>query len=236
MKKLIFLLATGALSVSAFAQNGFYITTFASVGLGNAKRDYPETSWGYALTSFLDKKPIFTYRAGFLAGYKSKHARVELGFQYSTSGYKHVNLAIRAPQKPLGDGFDKICYSHLSVPLRLGYEFKIANKLQLVPYIGLAASYNLGTTETTNTSGEGTKTFTWTKEKFDYNNKRVSLWWNVSTRLEYTYNKHFSIFAGPTLEHMISNFSNEVTGMMLAYYPPQRNYNYHFDIGAIISL
>jgi hypothetical protein len=236
MKKLYFLLAILFLSNGSFAQNKFYLAPYAGIGRSTVKRNYSDEDWVHHLTSHLKEKSIFTYRAGFFAGYNFDPIRIESGLQYSTSGYKFDNLAI-FPQISPG-GFRIIRFSHISVPLRVGYSAKITRQILFAYYIGLAISYNMGAVEISNTSGGETKKKRWTKDEFDFGNQRASLWWNTSSRLEFNCSRRLKLFTGPTIERTLSNFAKHPSGsgIISVYYPPQSNITYHFDFGAILRL
>jgi cellobiose-specific phosphotransferase system component IIB len=233
MKKLLFLLAAGIMSVHSFAQNGFYLTPYVGAGIGNAQMNYPNPKYVRLPT----KKEIFTYRAGLQAGYKKGHLRFEAGVQYGTSGYRYTDQYFLAPlPDSIYIGGEKIVYNHLSVPIRFGYEFNIAKHLKFLPYLGIAPSYNLGATEIISITGKETVKTKLTKEEFDDSYRRISFWANASARLEYDCSNRYSVFVGPSVEYMLTDFVKALHNIPPEYVPSQRNYNVHIEVGARINL
>jgi hypothetical protein len=233
MKKILFLAGAVTFATGSFAQNGFYLSPSIGAGISNTKQDF------FSLDpngSKIKRSNILSYNGSLNVGYKLNHWRFEAGIQYSISGYKMDDLVFgnnfpdTTPQ-----GSSEVQYQHLSIPLKVGYEIRLGNKFNLIPLAGIVTSYNLGATSINNLFGEGKKTYPWTKERFDYDNHRISIWGTAALRAEYKLSNRISIFAGPSVQYMISNllkspYSNPV------YNASQRNYTVNFDLGVNIKL
>jgi hypothetical protein len=233
MKKIIFSAAAAILAVPALAQNGFYLSPSIGAGTGNTKQDFFSTDPN---GNTIKRGSALSYSGNLNIGYKLNHWRLEAGIQYSTSGFKYDNLVFgnnfpdTTPQ-----GSVTIRYQHLAVPIKVGYEIRLGNKFNLVPFAGIITSYNLGATSINDIRGEAKKTYTWTKEQFDYDNHRITVWGTAALRAEYKLSNRISVFAGPSVQYMISNllkspYSNPV------YNASQRNYTINFDLGVKINL
>jgi hypothetical protein len=233
MKKTIFLAGAVILAIPAFAQNGFYLSPSVGAGIGNTKQDF------FSLDpngNKIKRTAVFSYSGSLNLGYKLNHWRLEAGIQYSTSGFKYDYLVfgnIFPDTTPNGSA--EIRYRHLSIPVKVGYEIKLGNKFTLIPFAGIMTSYNLGATSVTDIPGEGKKTNSWTKEEFDYDNHRITIWGTAALRAEYKLSNRVSVFAGPSVQYMISNllkspYSNPI------YNASQRNYTINLDLGVKIKL
>lgn len=107
----------------------------------------------------IKKVGIFSYSGNINAGYKLNHWRLEAGIQYSTSGYKLDELVYGSSFPNTNEyGSIETRYRHLSIPVKVGYEIRLGNKFNLIPFAGIITSYNLGATSITNIPGEGKKT------------------------------------------------------------------------------
>jgi hypothetical protein len=233
MKKILFSAAAAILAVPAFAQNGFYLSPSIGAGISNTKQDF------FSLDpngSKIKRANISGYSGSLNVGYKLSHWRFEAGIQYSTSGYKIDDLLFGYSfPDTIGYGSSTTQYQHLAIPVKVGYEIRLGNNFKLIPFAGIITSYNLGATTNNDIPGEGKNSYTWTKERFDYNNHRISIWGTAALRAEYKLSNRISVFAGPSVQYMISNllkspYSNPV------YNASQRNYNINFDLGVNINL
>ncbi len=236
MRYLLLMLAAGLCSASSYAQNGFYLTASAGAGMSGAKRIYynPNNAPGA-----LKQSDIMNYHATMGVGYRYKHWRIETGLQYLTSGYQLNNLILGSdfdPNKTIitGTGNYRITYNHIGIPLQLGYAFPLSHKLNVVPSLGMLASYNLGAKHrlkvedvawNTNMPGDDFKK--------EYNT--LSIWGDAGLKLEYKLSHKIGLFAGPSLQYMISSFYKKPTNNMV-FTASQRNYSINMDLGLSVTL
>jgi hypothetical protein len=233
MKKTLFLVGIVSLTAPTFAQNGFYLSPSVGAGISNTKQDFFSTDPN---GSKIKRDDIFSYSGSLNVGYKLNHWRLEAGIQYSISGFNYGKLVFgnNFPDTT-SQGSAETRYQHLSIPIKVGYEIRLGSKFKLIPFAGVITSYNLGATTITNINGEGKNTYSWTKERFDYNNHRITIWGTAALRAEYKLSNRISLFAGPSVQYMISNllkspYSNPV------YNASQRNYTFNLDLGVNIKL
>lgn len=233
MKKTLFLAGAVMLAIPAFSQNGFYLSPSVGAGISNTKQDFFSTDPN---GNTIKRGSTLSYSGNLNIGYKLNHWRLEAGIQYSTSGFKYDNLVFgnNFPDTT-SQGSVTIQYRHLAVPIKVGYEIRLGNKFNLVPFAGIITSYNLGATSVTDIRGEAKRTDSWTKEQFDYDHHRITIWGTAALRAEYKVSNRISVFAGPSVQYMISNllkspYSNP------AYDAAQRNYTINFDLGVNINL
>lgn len=234
MKKSMLLVAMGLTVTTSFAQSRFYLSPNLGAGLGNASQDFYMTQLP---GNKIRKVSTLTYNVGLNAGYRFGRWRLETGLQYGISGFKNDDLLFGSTfpdDTKLGSSI--IRYKHLSIPLKVGYEVKLSEKLKFVPYIGMMASYNLGASSANTIPGIGNETHKWSREDFDYSNRRISIWGTAAARLEYTVSKRISIFAGPSAQYMLSNLLKPPADLPNPYKASQRNFNLHIDIGVQIKL
>jgi hypothetical protein len=228
MKKTLLLLVASLFSIASFAQNGFYLAPSVGAGIGNAHQDFFASQFGVKSLPHT----ILTYSAGINFGYKRGHWRLETGAQYSISGYKYTGLFLDTLK--LGNSTTR--YKHVSIPVNVGYEVRVANKLKVVPYLGITGSYNLGASTANNIPGISESSYTWSRENYDYSHRRLSVWANAACHVEYNCTKKLSLFAGPSVQYMITNLLKDPASTPSPYNASQRNYNIHFDIGVMVNL
>jgi hypothetical protein len=231
MKKILFLAGAIILAIPAFAKNGFYLSPSVGAGMSNVKIDH-------AYNSPNEKSGLLSYNAKIGIGYKYKNWRFQVGLQYLTTGYKLNNLLFGSDFDPtkliiIGTGSYQITYTHLGVPLQVGYTLRPEKKLSIIPYAGILTSYNLGAKSIINESGNETIN-TWTKEQFKNRYNTISIWGITALQLEYKVNERISIVGGPCVNYMISNFSQNPS--VIVHESIQRNYAFNFDLGVKINL
>lgn len=122
-----------------------------------------------------------------------------------------------------GPGKLRINYTHLGIPLRLGYVIAQAKKINLVPYLGILTTYNTGAKSVFNDAASN-----WSKTVFDNRCNRISVWGTAALYLEGKVGRTMGLFGGPSLQYMISDFAKG--------YTTQRNYTLGLDIGLKLSL
>ncbi|RYE22014.1 MAG: hypothetical protein EOP51_14210 [Sphingobacteriales bacterium] len=201
MKKLL-LFAVLIGSVAATAQKGLYIKPTLGFGYSNTQPNSFEST----------NKGGFAYTAGAQVGYKINHVRFESGVNYISTSGKHNGYQFAEDVEFIGGGdvaYPK-SYSnfkqtqhYLTVPMKLGYEAALNNKLSLVPMIGAELVFDLGN------SYKG--------ERFDLNDEKLgdfqghferdrpTVIGNVGVHVEYRMNRNVHLFCGPTGKYFLSN-------------------------------
>lgn len=232
MKKIIFVAAIGIVSCPAFAQNGCYLSSSFGAGISNANQNFFATD---PVGQKIKKAPIFSYSACLGAGYQFGHFRIETGVQYGVSGYRNPSVLfgnVLPETEPRGSM--STTYRHLSIPVKVGYEISLGEKLKLVPVLGMLASYNLGASLKSNVPYLGDSKMEWDADAFETQNQRISVWATAAIRMEYKLSRRFSLFAGPSMQYMVSDLLK--TPEVSFYDASQRNYNMHLDLGLIVRL
>ncbi len=231
MRYLITLLTAGALSATAHAQNGFYASASAGAGIAGANRSHSNPN---NVPGVLNQSGVTGFNAKGSVGYRYKNWRLETGIQYLSTGYQLNNLTFSSDFDPgktltIGTGKYQITYGHIGIPLSIGYAFPISKKLSLVPTLGILATYNTGASTWIKEGGvERTGSLSGDNFKNSYNN--LSLWGTAALHLEYKINDRISLFGGPSVQYMISNFYKKPTNSSI-FTAGQRNYNLNIDLG-----
>lgn len=225
MKHLPALLITGMFSLSAYAQNGFYLAPSAGAGIGNATESlYAVGVDGYAASNH--KSPVFTNNLQFGVGYQYKNWRFQTGIHYFKSGYKIDNLVFGTdfdpnPNNISGSGSYEIRINQVGIPLQVGYAIPLSRKLSLVPYVGVLSSFTFSGNSKLNEPG-----------KLPSNNElpgaalndygRFTFWALAGAQLEYKLSDKVSIFGGPSVQYKLGSTSNN---------NQQNFYNLNFNLG-----
>lgn len=235
MKKTLFLATAVLLAIPAFAQNGFYLSTTVGTGMSNVKQGYTFINEN---GSFVKQTGIMNYNAKIGVGYQFKNWRFQTGLQYGTSGYKLKGSLFSADFDPItpyqqGASEYQLTYNHIGIPVQVGYVILPERKLSIVPQIGIFTSYNLGAHSSMVSQGEQ-KEHTWSKESFEGQYKRVSIWGTAAIQLEYKLSKRISLIGGPSVQYMINNFNYSPNPSF--FKSEQRNYAINFDLGVNIKL
>lgn len=230
MKYLTSFVLAGIFSISASAQNGFYGAASAGAGMGNMKSDI---TYHDQQGTTVSQSVVSSYNARLTLGYQYKNWRVQMGLQYLKTGYQLNNLLFGTDFDPglttlsFSTGKYKMTYDHFGIPVQIGYVIAPTKKLSLTPYLGVLTTYNTGATSVIHETGKETVN-NWSKEAFDKRYNRLSVWGTAALYLEYKLSNKVSLFGGPSLQYMLSNF-NKVSGS-------QRNYNISLDLGVKIKL
>lgn len=214
MKKALSFLTACLLFQAASAQNGFYLAPSFSAGLGqisSANESSPQSG-------------ILSYEVSAGIGYQYKNWRFQSGLQYFKSGSRYKLSGVSDLNDPEGPAFLQQSYTHIGIPLLLGYTFFPQKNFHLVPILGLTTSYNINLRE----KGRGIAR-TADYEPFGEGYHRISFWGNMQLLAEYQVNNKITVFGGPALQYMLSNF-NKMTGDRIAS-GSQRNYNINFELG-----
>lgn len=232
MYRMTMLLTAGILTMQANAQSGFYLSPAIGAGMSGVKQNYFSIDQKNGFSP--DSKVILSYNAQLGVGYRYKKWRLETGLQYLVTGYKYedIFLGIDFPTGPAGTTETR--YQHLAVPLRLGYSISLSDRLHLVPYAGIAASYNMGARTITDIPGSLKSDYRWKSKDFKNQFNSISVWGNLALQLEYKTSDRISIFGGPSAQYMISNFLK--TPDNAVYKASDRQYTINMDLGVKIGL
>jgi len=225
MKYVVFLLAAGMLSITAKAQDHFYLSASSGLSLANL-----HNNMNY--TDPVTQGSVATYNINLGVGYQYKHWRLQTGIQYLETGYKLGHMDIN-PITGIGfwsenDDY-RITFRHLGIPLQLGYVINLGNGFTLVPEIGALTTYNFNARSEIKIVNGGENSHTWTGDDFKNRYRTISLWGNAGAHLEYKLNNTFSVMAGPSVQYMLTNFAVP-DGIK------EHNYDFNFDIGFKVDL
>ena len=222
MKNIILLFMLGGCT-AANAQNGIYLAPSLGIGQTNVK-------------SNIVNAPIsIRHYGGKLGiGYPKNKWRLESGLRYFTTGYKTRTYYLfdnnmyfpTIWNQP--DLFDILTYRHLEVPLKIGYEVKLAHRLFFVPMIGISTSYNMGARDQVESSGRITQDGELTASEFDSRYQRYSAWVNLALNLEYKVSKRTNVVAAFQGDYM---FTSLLKPHVYYNQSTQNNYAYSFNLG-----
>jgi hypothetical protein len=231
--------ADEAKPAAVVTKGGFYLSPHLGAGISKVN-PAPEILDVFALSKAPSQSAIFCFNASLNIGYRYKNWRIESGIEYLTSGYQMNNLNLTLDPDPAGykrDGQDKykMTYSHVAVPLRLGYVICPNKKLSLVPYVGVLVSYNMSAKSAVTVNGNGDKT-TWSKADFDESYNRVSIWGTANLYLEYRLSNKISLFGGPSFKYMFSNMAKTKPNISAVDQLKQRSQTTTIDLGIHINL
>lgn len=218
MKKALSFLAACLLFQAASAQNGFYLAPSLSAGLGQMTGANASAS----------QPGILTYQASIGAGYQYKNWRLQSAIQYFRSGSRYTLSGDFGHNNPDGPAFLQQSYTHLGIPLLIGYTFFPKKSFRLIPLLGVTASYNINARE----KSKGVMQTT-VYEPFGEVYHRISCWGSALLLAEYGVSNRISVFGGPTLKYMLSGFNKTPdSGTVLS---SQSNYNIDVELGTRIA-
>lgn len=236
MKYTLSLMTAGLIATGSFAQDGFYIAPSAGAGISGATKNYTIFN---AAGNAIKNSDVVNYNSKAAIGYRYKKFRFQVGIQYMTSGYKRDEIVFPGEYHPDSSANTKdnspfeVRYTHLMIPVQVGYNIRVSNKFSVVPYLGILAGYNLGA-KTFITEAGKERSYTLTKADFNNRYNRLSLWGQISVQAEYRLGPIVSLTAGPSVTRMISNLEQVHANAIVK--PTQKNYAFNLDIGAKISL
>jgi hypothetical protein len=230
MKYIPALLITSMFSLSAYAQNGFYIAPSIGAGISNAtKSPYAVGVYGYAASNH--KSAVFSNNLQFGIGYRYKNWLFQTGIQYFKSGYKIDNLVFGTDFDPnndniSGSGSYTIKINQIGIPLQVGYAIPLSNKLSLVPYVGVLSSFTFSGSSKLNEPGKLPKNSELSGAALnDYG--RFTFWGLAGAQLEYKLSDKVSLFGGPSIQYKLGSTSNN---------NQQNFYNLNFNLGLKMNL
>lgn len=237
MKKLLYLAAALSLPALTHAQDGFYLSASGGAGMSNATRS--------EVPGLMSEEKTFitNYNAGLTAGYQLNRWRFQTGVQYMTSGYKY-DLVFSTDYDPLTgkvnpSGDVRLTFRHIGIPVQVAYALPIGKKLNLVPSLGLLATYNMNLQSRTRyNNGTRENTQTLSGDDFTALFNRVSLWGTAALHVEYKLSDRVSLFGGPSANYMITNLAKQID---MPHVPElsnisQRNYSFGLELGVKLNL
>ena len=212
--------------ITAFAQTGIYLTPSAGIGLTNV----------LARPAQSDANSLH-YNAQLAAGYQLHNWRIETGIRYFTSGYATRNtLVFEQDIDPVTGaimsahyGSIRTTYTHIAIPLSIGYNFRLAQRWALVPMAGVAVSRNVNCNIRTK-YGVHNSSRDISTQQFDFYYNRTSVWAHLRANVEYTPAQRLSILAGLQAESMFSSLLKPVATTAPTQ-PTQYNYALSFNCG-----
>lgn len=174
-----------------------------------------------------EKTGIFSFAPEITAGYRLGYLRFSAGMSYYRTGYtRKKHTVIYAPPTLTPYETDLQCiFRHLSIPLCIGSEVYISDRLTLLPYLGADISFNLGETLIYRNEAN-TFSYSITNTEFYNNYHRVSLMGNGGINLEYKIGK-LSLFGGPAARYMLADFLRKPYNLSL------HAYGLYFNTGLI---
>ena len=231
MKKIFSLFALLCLSLSVFAQDGYFFT--AGVGAGSGSSSFKP----FSADAYNNHGNIFSYQLQMGIGYQKGNWQLQTGIGYWNSGISFMKKAGEplCGTPPTGtvtptpnpeasqDAKYTIQNPHLVVPLILGYTLRDGKKISFTPGIGIAGVYNgSGMLSTTNPFGNGLS--------INYNYNTISLMLSAKFDVNYRINKLFSIWCSPSYQNMVTSLTTKVSGDYMS-----RTYDHAFLFNAGIK-
>ena len=201
-------------SISAFAQNGFFLEPGIGLGVTNVRTSSPPDPYPFqygAVGWYNRTNVIFSYNPSLLIGYKHKGWTLTTGISFLKTGYKEdqlyfIDLGTNEPN-------DKITefYYHIMVPLIFSEQFNIGKHFFIRPGFGFALSYNTTAIEKVEETGVyyyagAGKNQPLTRDEFDKVYFRFIGWEILRLQAGYKVNDRLNIIAGPEYQFMLSSF------------------------------
>ncbi len=207
-------------SLSSAAQNGWFLAGSTGIGVANIRERalYPSSSV---------KTGILSFAPQITAGYRLGHLRFSAGLAYYRTGYtRKKHTVIYAPPTLTPYETDLQCvFRHLAIPLTIGSELYLSDRLTLLPHLGTDISFNLGETLIYRNAAN-TFSYSITNTEFHNTYHSVSLIGNAGIRLEYKIGR-VSLFAGPAGRYMLGDFLRKPYNLSL------HPYGLYFNTGLI---
>ncbi|PSK94309.1 outer membrane beta-barrel protein [Taibaiella chishuiensis] len=230
MQKKLFVLGLSMCALQAFARDGFYVAPSVGAGISNVKQDLFKLDPNGGLKT----SAIFNYNAQLGIGYRYGRWRLETGLQYTLTGYKYKDLVIVNNYPNTANGESETRYGHLSIPLTVAYTIPLGSRWSFSPQAGALLSFNTGTRYSADFPGVLKIDSTWTSDKFKKERQATSVWGRVALQAGYKAGERVTLFAGPSMQYMFSNFMK--TPANAPYKASERSYFINMDLGARISL
>lgn len=232
MQKKLFVLCIGMCALQAFAQDGFYVAPSVGTGMANvrANLDFYRGNYG----TRVKPSAVFNYNARLGIGYGFGRWRLETGLQYARTGYRFKGLIMDTPPGDIITGKEETHYYHLSVPLSVAYDLPLGSRWCLSPRLGALVSYNSGARTMAEFPGFVHTNTAWTSGQFKEQRRSVSAWGAVSLLATYKVGNRVSVFAGPGLQYMLTDFLKPTVNS--PYRPSERPYFFNINVGARIRI
>ncbi len=231
MRKILLVLGLGMPVLPSFAHRGLYVAPSVGMGMSNAAQDFFTVDQNGRQ---IKPAAVFCYNAQVGIGYRFGRWRLETGLQYAITGFTHKALFFDDIPADAAEGTEQTRYYHLSVPLCVGYTLPLSSRWSLSPRVAAMLGYNLGAATIADFPGRMKMNAPWTSEQFKKEKQSVSFWGSVSLLAEYGLSHRVSLFAGPGMQYMLSNFLKVPAGA--PYKATERPYFINMDLGARINL
>ncbi|MBN9482985.1 MAG: hypothetical protein BGO70_01805 [Bacteroidetes bacterium 43-93] len=221
---------------NSYARNEFYLKPYVGAGISNITGDAGERSYLKMMGRDYDTKlqSIYTFSAGVEMGYQVNKLRVSTGVQYLQTGNQNNDvLLIFEGQPPVRDsGSISLRFSHLLVPVNIGYEISISKKFSITPQTGFAVSYNMKRVDDWNTNLDKEKTRI-NQGTFTNLYQPISVFSITSFNLEYSLVKKLRLFVAPTFYYMLTNMD---VVRNPAFKTTEHPYALHLSAGCYVGL
>jgi hypothetical protein len=215
------LLVLGMISLSSFAQQGFFLQPTAGIGMANARiKDYtyPYTSTSVALVPL---KPAVAFDVQATVGYQYKHLLLATGLGYMQSGYAEDITYTSVLGNPIGNGSVKQYIEHIALPMSIGY--RIGNgRFSFVPVVSniFTRNYRAREVATDLTGNRISRTAPIHSNDGFY--KAYSVWARVQTDFVYMISPRLAVMLSPSVTYMLTNLEHHYVGLK---YPTYHDYN-----------
>ncbi len=231
MRKILLVLGLGMPVLPSFAQRGLYVAPSVGMGMSNAAQDFFTVDQNGRQ---IKPAAVFCYNAQVGIGYRFGRWRLETGLQYAITGFTHKALFFDDIPADAAEGTEQTRYYHLSVPLCVGYTLPLSSRWSLSPMAGALVSFNTGARTIVDFPVFRESDTKWTSDNFKTQKQGTSVWGNVSLQAGFRLNGRVTVFAGPGLQYMLTNFLKAPAAS--PYKASERPYFINMDLGARINL
>lgn len=235
-------------SVVCYAKNGFYLQPTGGIGPANVNIRPGTKIYGSGTNvNLYESKSITGYHFGVIAGYEKGNLRFVSGVGYMQSGrnltYTYdYHLGLTYASGTQSDYWrEREAYTHVIVPISVGYRTKRDRKIILVPYAGMAWSYNMSMKY--DATGFVPKASSTLKgSEFNKSFSRSSLWLTSKVDIEIKCSKNSCLTIGPSVYYMVNNVYEKRPAADLLPNSPfqgireQRNFDILMNVGMKFSI
>ena len=202
--KSLFLLFCSLSSMTLHAQNGIYVKPSVGVGLSSVISNYDHPT-----------STIYNYNLRMGVGYERNKWRIETGVRYFTTGYKNAEYLVFENNinttTGVITGSEKVnntyTFTHIAVPVSIGYKIPLTKKLSLVPMAGALVSYNLKC-HLKSVTDIYTYSVDYPQEEFERTYNRINVWGSAAINLEYKVGRRLKVAGGLQTDFMLNTMIN----------------------------
>lgn len=223
MKMLPLLLAT-CFPILLQAQNAFFVEAGGSTNISGVSYTHMPGAFLSPLWPVpTSVRTISGFDGGVTVGYSCHNWGVATGIKYLETGYleNYEFGEIVAEYASV-----KVTYAHIAIPVKVDYHFRINKKFSLSPGLEFICTDNLSVK-----SNGSRNNATYESKEFNSLYKKISEWGGLYAHAAYNINTKLSIFAGPEVAYMLSNFTRGTFAWV-----GQKNYYYALNIGAHFNI